>query len=77
MSDETARLKRNKNRLLREAIGCFIAPLIVPIMLLAYDFSPTVNIIFITVAGITAPLLGLILLRQYFKIKKKYEISLN
>jgi len=70
-------LKRFKNWMLRETIGAFIAPLLVPLLLLTYDFPTEFNITFIVVVSIVSPLIGLLFLRTYLKANAKYKESLN
>jgi len=70
-------LKRFKNMMLRETIGAFLAPILVPLLLFTYDFPTEVNNIFLLVASIVSPLFGFLFLRAYLKANAKYKESLN
>jgi len=63
--------------MLRETIGSFLAPFLVPLLLLTYDFPTEVNIIFIVVTAIVGPLVGLLFLRAYLIANTRYKESLN
>jgi len=70
-------LRKFKNMMLRETIGSFLAPFLIPLLLLTYDFPTEVNIIFIVVVSIVSPLVGLLFLRAYLKANAKYKESLK
>ncbi|MCK4383996.1 MAG: zinc ribbon domain-containing protein, partial [Candidatus Lokiarchaeota archaeon] len=70
-------LRKFKNMMLRETIGAFLAPFLIPLLLLTYDFPTEVNIIFIVVVSIVSPLVGLLFLRAYLKANSKYKESLS
>lgn len=77
MSKSISDLKKRKNNMLRETIGAFIAPFLIPLLLLLYDFPPIVNTIFIIVVAIIGPIVGLLFLRVYLKAKREYMESIK
>ena len=70
-------LRKTKNMMLRETIGSFLTPFLVPLLLLTYDFPTEVNNIFIVVTSIVGPLVGLLFLRAYLIANTRYKESLK
>ena len=70
-------LRKIKNMMLRETRGSFLAPFLVPLLLLTYDFPAEFNNIFIIVTSIVGPLVGLLFLRAYLRANTRYKESLK